>query len=119
MTGRDWGISSPIESISGINFVDSGGVRFIPRTGFRPTVIIVPACVPGSLDDVILDLAWALGFYRSSVDRPHVAPASVHERADCCAERLVRKLERSCRWPSRWDSEPCERYIPRTMRACR
>ena len=93
------------------NFVDSGGVGFLPRTGYRPAMIIVPAYVPGSLDNVILDLAWALAFYRSSVDRPHVAPPWIYQRADLFAERLVRKLERTCRWS--WDSEPCERYIPR------
>jgi hypothetical protein len=92
------------------NFVDSGCVSFLPRKGFRPAVIIVPAYVPGSLDNVILDLAWALGCYRSTVGHPYATPAWVHERARSFAERLVGKLERTCRWPG--DSEPCERYIP-------
>ncbi|MFY9585378.1 MAG: hypothetical protein WAR21_12905 [Candidatus Acidiferrales bacterium] len=95
------------------NFVDSGGVYFLPKTGFRPAVIIVPSCVPGSLDDVILDLAWALACYRTSVRHPYVARVWLHDRADSFAERLVRKLERTCRWPSRQELEPCERYIPR------
>lgn len=79
-------------------FVDSGGVDFLPKTGFRPAVIIVPVHVPGSLDKVILDLAGALALYRTSVRRPFAAHSWVNQRADFFAERLVRKLERTYPW---------------------
>ena len=95
------------------NFVDSGGVNFLPRAGFRPAVIIVPSFVPGSLDNVILNFAWALACYRSSVRRPNAEPTWLHERAGSFAERLVRKLERTCRLPWKQDLEPCEQYVPR------
>ena len=78
-------------------FVDSGGVDFLPRTGFRPDVIIVPAHVPGCLDTIILDFASALALYRSSMRRPYAAIGWVNRRADAFAERLVRKLDRTCR----------------------
>jgi hypothetical protein len=75
--------------------------------------MIVPAFVPGSLDNTILDLAWALPCYRSSLRRPNAEPAWLHEKADSFAERLVRKLERTCLLPWKQDLEACERYVPR------
>jgi len=80
-------------------FIEQSGHNFLDPTGYRPSVIVVDASVPGSLDNVILGLAWGLGVYRRSLRRPNAQQQWVDTSAEDFAVRLVRRVDKQLQEP--------------------
>lgn len=68
------------------------GSTYLPATNYRPAMIIQRAFIPGSLDDNILHLAWAISCHELGFHKPSTSPRDWEERADAYGEDLAGRL---------------------------
>ena len=72
-------------------FIRKRSSRFLRAKDFRPNVLLIVEPVPGSIDNVIFELAFGIGFERYSLQHPKAS----YERTVTAAESSARKLVQS------------------------
>jgi hypothetical protein len=74
------------------HFVDLQGTCFLEPKDYRPTVILVLSYLPGSVENMIWELAWGIGIHDSQLKCPSAPPKAREKAAWIYARKLVRSL---------------------------
>jgi hypothetical protein len=86
------------------NFVDTQGTSFLEANTYRPSVILITAELPGSIDNLALELAWGIGMHYWWSQRPAAPSRWLQKAAESYDRKLANRIAekrrmRAANWP--------------------
>ena len=86
------------------HFVDTQATRFLEANTYRPSVIVITADLPGSIDNLALDLAWGIGAHYWWSQRPGAPSRGLQEAVQSYGRKLANRIAEKRRlrvenWP--------------------
>jgi len=72
--------------------IDAQGTTFLAANAHRPGVIVVTSDLPGSIENLILKLAWGIGMHFWLSQRPSASFDWRHKAAESYARKLISRI---------------------------